>query len=195
MIEGRHRIFVAVPLEPALRDGVRALERRLEEAGVTAARWIAPGNLHLTLRFLGHISPAQLSRVVRAAHAAAAGVPPFQITLSGVGAFPTMRRPRVIWAGIAEGASALTDLAARLDDALARERFPKEPRPLQPHLTLARIRNPGTITGLEAAAASLGAVEIGRQGVTSLVVMESLLRPSGALYVPVEEVPLSGHEK
>lgn len=194
MSEAGHRIFVAVPLDPPLRDAVGALERRLEEAGV-APRWIAPENLHLTLRFLGHISSAQLSRVVRAAHEAASGAAPFQISLSGVGAFPTTRRPRVIWVGITAGAAALKDLAARLDDALARQRFPKEPRPLQPHLTLARIRDPGRTGDLEAAAASLGAFEIGWQDVTTVAVMESHLRPSGALHVPVEEVPLSGHEK
>jgi 2'-5' RNA ligase len=194
MTEAGHRIFVAVALHPALRDGVRTLERRLEEAGVTP-RWIVPENLHFTLRFLGRISPAQLTRVVRAARDTAAGTAPFQISLSGVGAFPTTKRPRVVWVGIADGAPALEDLARRLDDALAQQRFAKEPRHLQPHLTLARVRDPRQADGLEAAAASLGAFEIGRQDVSSIVVMESHLRPSGALYIPVEEVPLLDHEK
>jgi 2'-5' RNA ligase len=189
-----HRIFVAIPLDPALRDAVRELERRLEDAGVIP-RWIAPENLHLTLRFLGQISPAQLTRVVHAARDAAAEAAPFQISLAGVGAFPTTSRPRVVWVGIADGAAAVKDLSERLDDALARQRFPKEPRPLHPHLTIARVREPGRMTALQAAAASLGGMEIGRQGVSSLVVMESHLRPAGALYVPVEEVPLSDHEK
>lgn len=194
MTETGHRIFVAVAVHPALREAVRTLERRLEEAGVTP-RWIVPENLHFTLRFLGRISPAQLTRVRRAAQDAAAETAPFRISLSGVGAFPTTRRPRVVWVGITEGADAMKTLANRLDDALARQRFPKESRPLQPHLTLARIRDPRQADGLEAAAASLGALEVGRQDVTSIAVVESHLRPSGALYVPVEEVPLSSHEK
>jgi 2'-5' RNA ligase len=194
MTETGHRIFVAVALHPALREAVRGLERRLEEAGVTP-RWITPENLHFTLRFLGRISSAQLTRVQRAAREAAAGIAPFRISLSGVGAFPTMRSPRVVWVGIAEGAAALKELARRLDEALARQRFPKEPRSLQPHLTLARIRDPRQAGGLGAAAASLGAFELGWQDVTSILVVESHLRPSGAFYVPVEEVPLSSHEK
>jgi 2'-5' RNA ligase len=101
----------------------------------------------------------------------------------------------VVWIGIAEGAAAVKELSERLDDALARQRFPKEPRPLHPHLTIARVREPGRMGSLQAVAASLGDFEVGRQGVSSLVVMESLLKPAGALYVPVEEVPLSGYEK
>lgn len=188
------RIFVAVHLDPPLRSAIRALERRLEEAGAVL-RWVPPENLHFTLRFLGHISTAQLTRVVRAARAAAAGVAPFRLTLAGVGGFPSLRRARVVWVGIAEGADAMRALAARLDDALARERFPKEPRPFHPHLTLARVRDPAKAGTLEAAAASLEGFQVGAQDVTSLAVMESLLRPSGALYVPVEEVPLEDHEK
>lgn len=189
-----HRIFVAVRLDPALRDGVRALERRIEERG-PVPRWIPAENLHLTLRFLGQISPPQLARVQRAVRAAATGVAPFRIRLAGIGAFPSLRRPQVIWVGITEGADRLKALAGRLDDELARERFPKEPRPFRPHLTLARIRDPSLTGSLEGASASLGGFEVGEQGVTALAVMESHLRPSGALHIPVEEVPLSHHEK
>ena len=191
---GGHRIFIAVPLDHALARAVETAERQLEAAGVVL-KWIAPDNLHLTLRFLGEISPPQLTRARRAARAAVEGVEAFQIRITGIGAFPTVRRPRVVWVGVAEGAEKLVDLAHRLDDALARERFPKESRAFHPHLTLARIKGAGRSPALEAAIGPLGALEVGRQWVKSLVVLESHLRPSGALYIPVEEVPLSTHEK
>ena len=194
MTDAGHRIFIAVPLDPALRNAVGALERQLEAVGV-ALRWIKPENLHFTLRFLGQISPAQLSRARRAARETAEGTETFRIRLAGLGVFPSVRRPQVVWAGVTEGEERLRDLARRLDDTLARQRFPKEPRSFQAHLTLARIKGPGQLPSLEAAMASLEGVEVGEQAVSSLVVMESLLRPSGALYVPVEEVPLSPHEK
>jgi len=194
MSDAGHRVFIAVPLEPALRDAVAAVERRLEAAGV-ALKWINPENLHFTLRFLGHISPAQLTRARRAARDAAEDTEGFRIRLAGLGAFPSVRRPQVVWIGVSEGEQELKDLARRLDDSLAKQRFPKEPRSFHPHLTLARIRDPGRAPALEAAMASLEGVDIAEQGVASLLVMESHLRPSGALYVPVEEVPLSTHEK
>jgi len=194
MTDGGHRIFIAVPLDPVLHGAVAVLERQLESAGVVL-RWINPESLHFTLRFLGQISTAQLARARRAAREAVEAAGAFRIRLAGLGAFPSARRPQVVWVGVTDGEEKLQDLARRLDDTLARQRFPKKPRSFQPHLTLARIRDPGRAPSLEAAMTSLGHVEVGEQGVSSLVVMESLLRPSGALYVPVEEVRLSTYEK
>jgi len=194
MNDAGHRIFIAVPLDPVLRSAVAALERQLEGAGIVL-RWIKPENLHFTLRFLGQISPAQLSRARRAAREAVESTGEFRIRLAGLGAFPSTRRPQVVWVGVREGAEQLKDLAERLDDALARQRFPKEPRSFQAHLTIARIKEPGRSASLEAAMASLVGVDVGEQAVTSVIVMESHLRPSGALHVPVEEVPLPTHEK
>lgn len=194
MRDAGHRIFIAVPLDAALRGAVEDVERKLETAGA-ALRWIAAENLHFTLRFLGQISAAELLRVRRAVRAAVLDTERFEIRLAGVGAFPSPRRPQVVWVGITEGEEQLGQLARRLDDALAKERFPKEPRAYHPHLTLARVKDPQRAGSVEPAIASLTGVEVGKQGVASIVVMESRLRPSGALYVPVEEVPLSTHEK
>jgi 2'-5' RNA ligase len=194
MTDAGHRIFIAVPLDAALRRAVEAVERQMEAAGARL-RWITSENLHFTLRFLGHISEAELVRARRAAREAVEGTGPFRIRLAGVGAFPSARRPQVVWVGVTEGEEQLRDLARRLDDMLARERFPKEPRVFQAHLTLARIRDSRPAMSLEAVIASLAGVEVGGQAVESITVMESRLRPSGALYIPVEEVPLSSHEK
>lgn len=194
MTDAGHRIFIAVPLDAALGRAVEEVERKLETAGA-ALRWIAAKNLHFTLRFLGMISAAELLRVRRAAHEAVLDTAPFAIRLAGVGAFPSARRPQVVWVGVTEGEEQLRHLARRLDDTLARERFPKEPREFHPHLTLARVKDPHRATSVEPAIASLAGVEVGRQQVESIVVMESHLRPAGALYAPVEEVPLSTHEK
>jgi len=189
-----HRIFVAVALEAPLREAVTDLERRLEAAGARL-RWVKPEHLHFTLRFLGHISDAQLTRVKKAAREAAQGVAAFRISLAGLGAFPNARRPQVVWVGIGEGGDTLRDLAGRLDDALARHRFPKEPRGFQPHLTLARIREPRLRGDIGPLLGQLEGVDVGEQEVRSLLVMESLLRPQGAIYTQVEEVPLSPYEK
>lgn len=189
-----HRTFIAVPLDPHLAEVVAAVEQRLESAGARL-RWVKPNNLHFTLRFLGHISAAQLVRVRTAVREAAAGFPAFTIRLQGVGAFPSERRPQVIWIGVAQGQERFGDLAAALDDRLARQRFPKEPRRFEAHLTLARVKEPGLWGSLGPLLAPLRAVDVGEQVVRSLIVMESQLRPSGALYTPVEEVPLLPYEK
>lgn len=189
-----HRIFVAVPLDAVLRDAVVALERRLEATGLRL-RWVKPENLHFTLRFLGHISDAELDRVRRATREAAGRIRTFTISLAGLGAFPSPRRPQVVWVGAEEGADHLQALAAHLDDALARERFPREPRGFTPHLTLARVREPRLRGDLGRVLGQFEAEEVGEQEVRAVVVMESLLRPQGPIYTPVEEVPLSPYEK
>lgn len=189
-----HRIFVAVTLDAALREALASLERALEAAGARL-RWIRPENLHFTLRFLGHISEAQVKRVQFAARGTAEGVAPFEITLAGLGAFPTPRRPQVLWVGVRDGADRLAALAARLDDALARQRFPKEPKGFHPHLTLARIKEAHLWASVGPVLAEFQGVEVGYQRVASLVVMESLLGPQGPTYTPVEEVPIGDHEK
>jgi 2'-5' RNA ligase len=193
-MNGSHRIFVAVELDAPLRQAITDLERRLEDAGARL-RWVKPENLHFTLRFLGHISDAQLNRVKTAARAAAQGVAAFRIALAGLGAFPNARRPQVVWVGIGKGGDNLRDLAERLDDTLARQRFPKEPRGFQPHLTLARVKEPRLWGDIGPVLGQFERVEVGEQEVRSLLVMESLLRPQGAIYTQVEEVPLSPYEK
>ncbi len=196
MRDATRRIFIAVQLDPVLRQAIAALERRMEEAGARL-RWIRPENLHFTLRFLGHISEAELVRAQTAARSTAGGVAPFGIELRGVGAFPSPRRPQVVWVGVGRGVDALSALARRLEDNLGRERFPREAREFHAHLTLARLRDglghSGTAVGR--ALALFEDVEIGGQDVTSLLVMESLLRPQGPQYIQVEEVPLLTHEK
>jgi 2'-5' RNA ligase len=193
-MNGSHRIFVAVELDAPLRQAITDLERRLEDAGARL-RWVKPENLHFTLRFLGHISDAQLNRVKTAACAAAQGVAAFRIALAGLGAFPNARRPQVVWVGIGKGGDNLRDLAERLDDTLARQRFPKEPRGFQPHLTLARVKEPRLWGDIGPVLGQFERVEVGEQEVRSLLVMESLLRPQGAIYTQVEEVPLLPYEK
>jgi len=193
-MSGTRRIFVAVALDAALREAVADLQRRVEEAGAPL-RWVKPENLHFTLRFLGSISEAQLRRVQIAAREAARGVAPFVVSLAGLGAFPGRERPQVVWVGVGEGAEPLRALAARLDDALARQRFPREPRGFEPHLTLARVKEQRLWADVRRVLAVFQAAPVGHQEVASLAVMESLLRPQGPVYTQVEEVPFSPYEK
>ncbi|HXF82167.1 MAG TPA: RNA 2',3'-cyclic phosphodiesterase [bacterium] len=194
MTAARRRIFIAVPLDPALHEAVLRLQRLLEEDGIRL-RWVAPPNLHITLRFLGQITERELERAREAARRACREVPAFRITLAGVGAFPDLRRPQVVWVGVTDGAGTMAELARRLDDALARERFAPDPRGFAPHMTLARVRDPALQARLSRSLPGLREERVGEQGVTAVVVMESLLGPQGAVYTPVEEVRLFGHEK
>lgn len=189
-----HRIFVAVPLNDTLRNAVLDLQKQLEDAGAVA-RWTRPEQLHFTLRFLGEIPPAQVARVKVAAREATVGVAPFTIALHGLGAFPSLQRPQVVWVGVDEGKEPLLTLAGSLDRALAKQRFPTEPRGFRPHLTLARVRTRHNWAELVRALGTFKDVGLGVQEVDTMVVFESHLTPKGPLYTPLEEVRLTPYEK
>lgn len=187
-----HRTFVAIDLDPALRAEIVKLERALESAGVRP-KWIRPENLHFTLKFLGEISGEAVTRVRAAAREAAGGMEPFGITLESVGAFPNLRRPQVLWVGVGEGRERLESLAAAVEERLSRERFPRERRRFAPHLTLARIRDAGSLGDLSSALQAFRGDSPGSQVVRAMIVYESRLSPSGATYEALEEVPLGRH--
>jgi 2'-5' RNA ligase len=185
----RHRIFVAVQVAPQMKGALAGIPDRLGAAS-RMLRWVPPDNLHLTLRFLGEITAAQAAKVAEASRQAARTATPFSITLAGLGACPSPRRPRVVWVGIAEGADRLTALAAALEEEIVRRKFPREARSFQPHLTVARVRAGGRPPDLTVGLAASGVSVIGTQEVAALVVMESFLHPSGSEYREVAQVRL-----
>ena len=190
----RHRIFIAVELDPALREAVGEIEHRLEKAGAHA-KWVKPASLHFTLRFIGEIPAAQVARVKIAVREAMVGIQPFDIVLQSLGAFPSLRRPQVVWVGVTEGAGELEAVAARINDHLARHRFPPPDREFRPHLTLARVRGAHAWGDLVRALDQFRDAGMGRQRVEAISVMESELMAHGPLYTRIEEVRLSPHEK
>ena len=128
------RAFVAVlPPEAVAREMERLLNRLRPLA---RCRWVTRAQLHVTLRFLGELSPETVDRVRGAL--AAVTVRPFDVELNCAGGFPNLARPRALWLGGGRGAADLSALAGRVDDALFGAGIPRETRPFRPHLTLAR---------------------------------------------------------
>jgi RNA 2',3'-cyclic 3'-phosphodiesterase len=149
---------------------------------------VAPENLHVTLKFLGAVDEARLPDVT-AALDVAASAPAFDVEVRGLGAFPTVSRPRVLWAG-APGSPTFTRLADEVDRALTGLGFPPEGRGFTPHVTLGRVReprrNPPLAEALEAAAER----PFGMLRVVSVSLMRSDLSPRGARYTELAAVAL-----
>jgi 2'-5' RNA ligase len=137
---------------------------------------------------LGEISRSQLETVCLAVRTAATRVDAFSIRLAGTGCFPSLRRPRAFWIGVAE-ASNLVRLFEAVEQELFSAGFPQESRPFAPHLTVGRIRVDRPNARLEAA---LGAAEfdVPPFRVTEVTVMKSDLKSSGAVYTPIERARL-----
>lgn len=137
------RVFAAVDPDPAVRAAAgraaRAVAGRLESRAHERVRWVAPEQLHVTLRFLGEVTEADAD-ALRAALRAPFETEAFPARVSRLGCFPPSGPPRVLWLGIGEGGDAMAELKSELDRRLAPAGRPPEDRPWRAHLTLGRLK-------------------------------------------------------
>ena len=125
-------------------DSESVLKRMTEVQGLlvkTGAdlKVVEPKNIHMTLRFLGNISPGTVDRIFEGMKRVQ--FVPFDVKIRGVGAFPNARYPRVVWAGITEGADQLRSIFSQLEPSLRSLGFAPDPKGFSPHLTIARVRS------------------------------------------------------
>jgi RNA 2',3'-cyclic 3'-phosphodiesterase len=182
--EATLRCFLAVELEAPMRAEIAHIGASLG-GELSGARFTPADNLHLTLKFMGELAQSAVERLAEQAAAKLAREPGFEVTLEGLGAFPNAREARVFWLGVSRGGGALARLARKLDATAARFGVPKEKRPYQAHLTLARLREPAPIP-LERIAAP-GPLQLAVERVT---LFESRLAPSGARHIPLARLSL-----
>jgi 2'-5' RNA ligase len=161
------------------------------QAGRSGVAWVAPENFHLTLKFLGHVDQPRLESVEAALATALGGRPRFELTCAGIGAFPTPGRPRVIWAGVRDGAEAARRLAEAVDQALTPLGFEPEGRAFSAHITLGRLRVPGRDSALTAALEGAGGRLFGITPIDRVALMRSDLSPRGARYTELTAFPLA----
>lgn len=195
------RTFIAVELSPELRNAVHqvqadmkeTLTRRLRRRDPAARiQWVRPESMHLTLKFLGSIEESTIPEIEHTMRAVVSARAKFSLDMGGLGVFPDVRAPRVLWVGLSDGVEALVLLAADLDRSLHALGFAPEGRPFQPHLTLARIKDRSLSVGTALAESGVmtGAKTVGRLSVSSISLMRSELKPSGAVYTRLCEVLL-----
>lgn len=185
------RLFFAAEFAPPLREAV--------SDAIAGARipnppwkWVARENIHVTLKFLGETPEEVVPELVEVVTGACAGTAPFDIVLGGLGAFPSLQRPRVLFYEVTTGAGKLVSLAEAIDAALCDGLgIPRENRPFKAHATVARVKS-AIPPDVAARLAKAPPVERGGQRLEKVTLMESELRPQGAVYRPVKWIALSG---
>ncbi|GMV04738.1 MAG: RNA 2',3'-cyclic phosphodiesterase [Gemmatimonadota bacterium] len=185
------RAFIALNLPKKERQRVHRAARLLREEDMPV-RWVDPDNLHVTLKFLGEVRPERVGAVEETLARVAQGTPPFPLALAGFGAFPTIRRPRVIWLGV-DATPELRCLKQDLEWALADCGFEAETRAFHPHLTLGRADprdGAGAFRGLDEVVAGLEFHAEVRMH--SVDLMRSHLSRAGARYSVVTNARLTG---
>ena len=198
------RAFIAIELDETHHRALADLQARLKRelaaaktAGSATAqyvRWVAPENIHLTLKFLGDVESGRLPDLQHAVADACAGIAPFTLTIGGAGAFPDTRRPNVLWVGIGGDVERAVTLAQKIDEACGALGFAREERAFSPHLTLGRVKrdakpNDRSFIGEMLVHAKIGA--LGELRVKRVSVMKSVLTPGGSVYTRLAAVELS----
>ncbi|MBI5631725.1 MAG: RNA 2',3'-cyclic phosphodiesterase [Elusimicrobia bacterium] len=186
------RAFFAVAVEAALKEGAGRL---IEELGRTGAdfKWVDPGQLHLTLSFLGEVAESKVPTLAGALEEAVGSRPAFDLVFDRWGAFESWDYPRVIWLGASQGEEELKALAEDLSKALARAHLlPIGPsgREFKTHLTLGRMRSPSRLDPLKALMKNPPSLEGLRTKVESLVLFKSELGPKGPSYTVLNSAGL-----
>jgi 2'-5' RNA ligase len=190
-----HRLFVALePPEPVRRRlaAMQAEMRRAAGAAAGEVRWVAPEGIHLTLQFLGAVPEDRVPAVRAAVAAAAAESCALRLEVRGAGGFPSARRPRVVWAGLAGDLEPLARLATGLGRRLEPLGYTQEERAFSPHLTLGRAREARGAPGLAAAMATAAEREGPPWRASEVCLVESHLSPAGARHEVVARFALGG---
>lgn len=180
------RAFISVDL--AKIQAVEDLIASLKTADPTL-KVVDPGQIHITLKFLGETPESRVPAIVEAMNGAAQGIEPFMISLKGVGAFPSKNRMRVIWVGMNDTLPMGT-IATRLDESLAEQGFERERRPFAPHLTVARAKVESSNPTVRQIIDNSNQNDFGSIFVDRIRLKKSVLTQCGPQYSTVEEVIL-----
>ena len=191
------RSFIAIELPEEAKEGLARLRKELDRDGHKFVKWVDPGGIHLTLKFLGNIPSNRVTEITEAMGKAAQGISPFHLESSGLGVFPNLKQVRVFWVGISGELDKLSKLQQNIDSALAALGFAKEERPFVPHLTLARIREGASSSERRSFGELVGSTIFEDRypvKVEAISLMRSQLTPAGAIYTCLSVVGL-GHKK
>lgn len=187
------RSFLAAELPPALQDSIHNATADLRETLVNGlVRWVPAHNVHLTLKFLGDVSSSSLDLIKQMMVSEASQFPAFDVQVEGLGCYPNIRRPRVLWVGL-KAPSELASLQRAIEVAAARLGYESEERDFSPHLTIGRVRqnaSSGDVHKIRTAVESCKIGSLGTAHIDAVQLFKSELRPEGSIYTRLFSAPL-----
>lgn len=183
------RSFIALELAPEIQQELGRIQAELKKSDADV-KWVKPDGIHLTLRFLGSVSLELVEEIKKLLDQLAKNHKRFAIKISGLGAFPKVEHPRVIWVGIEQGKEESLKLAKELEQGLVKHGFLPEKHSFKPHLTLGRVRSSRKREQLKQLLQSTNVSAQTMQAET-LILFRSTLTPQGAIYQPLHQANLS----
>lgn len=185
------RSFLAIELSRTILKKIEEVQGDLKSSRADV-RWVSPEKIHLTLKFFGNIEESRIEPIVKSIEEPTRTTSPFILTARGVGAFPHLKNPRVIWMALLDEKEVLISFQKRLEKELEKIGFEPEARPFQAHLTLGRVKSSRGRDELIGRMERHMEEEFGAFQVERVVLFKSDLRPSGPIYTPLRELKLGG---
>lgn len=186
------RAFIAVEIPSEIQLNVHKETSNFRKGIDSLIRWVPSHNMHLTLKFLGDVSPKNVEFLVQMLRSEAGNIPCFDLHLAGLGSFPNLKRPRVLYVGI-QAPAALGALQHGIESASRRLGYESEERPFSAHLTLGRVRQNITALEQQKIRRTLEGIQVdllGTARVDSVHLYKSELNPGGSVYTRIYSAPL-----
>lgn len=180
------RSFIAFDLDnEQVLNRLSAAQKLLVETGADL-KLVEPENIHVTMRFLGGISPSMVDKIYETMKNVK--FTPFTIQLNGLGVFPSMNYPRVVWAGMKTGVEQLKSIFSQLEPQIRVLGFEPDAHGFSPHLTIARVRSSANKQRLAELVTKKSDYEFGTIKADCLRLKKSQLSPKGPTYSTLREV-------
>ena len=189
---GTIRAFLAMDPPPEVLRRIADIQEALKKTLRGSISWVRPEGIHLTLKFFGDMAADNLPPISEVVSGQAAGTRPLYLNIKGLGMFPGIRRPRVLWLGVGGEVARLIALQRVLDQGFERCGIKQEERPFRAHLTLARIKSPQGLSGLDKVLEEKEAESAGPFEAKGLILFKSDLTPKGARYTVLADFPFQG---
>jgi 2'-5' RNA ligase len=183
------RSFLAIELPEFILNRIGEVQKDLKSSRADV-RWVNPEKIHLTLKFFGDIEESEIDPIVKSIEEPVRTTSPIFIMVRGMGAFPGLKNPRVIWVGLHDEKKVLVSFQNRIERELEKIGFPPEGRPFQPHLTLGRMKSNRGKDELARGMERHREEEFGHFQVEKVILFMSDLKPTGPIYTPLREMRL-----
>jgi 2'-5' RNA ligase len=185
------RSFLAIELPKPILRKIEEVQGDLRSTRADV-RWVNPEKIHLTLKFFGNIEESRIEPIFKSIEEPIRNTLPFSLEVRGVGAFPHLRNPRVIWMGLVDGREVLVSFQKQIETQLEKIGFQPEDRPFHPHLTLGRMKSSRGKEELVGRIERHKEEEFGDFQVERVILFKSDLKPSGPIYTLLKEIKLGG---
>jgi 2'-5' RNA ligase len=191
----KKRLFLAVNLAIAttrrIAEAVGRMRQAAERRGLRVG-WVAPANLHVTLKFLGWTGADAVEAIGDRMARRLAGVAPFEVAARGAGAFPDEAHARILWVGVDDPGGGLARLAAIADEHMAALGYPRETRPFSAHVTVGRVKEG---RGADEVLAPFAKADFGSSSIGEVILYESQMRSTGSEYTALKRIGFEGPER